>query len=272
MLCQEGQSLDAYFINNEVDEFHVCDCNFYETSDLFKTRFEIFNLEKCFFSKFVGFENCVFGKNDSKEAKYIALFKYVTFQSFVNLRNATFLSGLDFDLVNLSSSASLNALNADIPIANTERETFRIIKDSFQKIGNNIEANKYFVKEMKKYKEELSNTKKWYSQDRVIFFWNEKISNFGQSYLRPIAIFFIFALLYKWVIAGYNNETLYKIYPPLNGAISNTADFLNSMIRNIPHFSKVLKSGMESVSLVFYLIFVVLIWQTVVAVKRHVRR
>ena len=57
------------------------------------------------------------------------------------------------DLENINLKESPNFLNTKIEPKNTNRETFRITKDSFDKIGNHIEANKFFVYEMKKHKE-----------------------------------------------------------------------------------------------------------------------
>jgi len=257
------------FANNVIDDFVVNNCSFHEVSDFCGSTFEKFRFEKSSFKNIVGFEGCTFGKGRSSDAEHIAFFIYVTFLNSANFRNANFLSGLDFELVTLS--ASLNFLNSYVPLHNTNRETFRIIKDSFQKIGNNIEANKFFVYEMKKYREELRHAK-GRGQEKVIFCLNDWISDFGECYWKPAILFFITTILYKCVIWGYNKDLLYKICPPFNGFICASAELFNSLVRDIPHFSKVLRSGMEFVSFIFYLFFVILIWQTVVAVKRHVRR
>ena len=90
------------------------------------------------------------------------MFEYVTFLSFTNFRNTTFYSGLNLENSNLKEAP--NFLNIDINPKFTNRETFRIIKNSFDKIGNNIEANKFFVFEMNKYEEELK--KKPMSQEK----------------------------------------------------------------------------------------------------------
>jgi hypothetical protein len=153
----------------------------------------------------------------------------------------------------------------------TNRETFRIIKHSFDKIGNNIEANKFFVLEMKKYKEELSESKE-ITQEKVVFILNEMISDFGQSYLRPMSLLVGLGCVYTALVIGCEKNVLYRIYVPANNLLSGVSDCVNGFAMNILPFSKFLKPGMEFVSLIFYVVFAALIWQTVIAVKRHVRR
>ena len=161
-------------------------------------------------------------------------------------------------------------MNANINEKYSNRETFRIIKSSFDKIHNYIEANKYFAYEMKKYKEELKGTNK--TQEKLILFLNEKISNYGQSYIWPIFYMIATSIIYYLLILGYENNILYEIHPSINGALEKISSFVNNVSKNISPFSKILKAGMEFVSLVFYIIFASLIWQTLVAVKRHTRR
>ena len=161
-------------------------------------------------------------------------------------------------------------MKTNIDEKNTNRETFRIVKSSFDEIHNYIEANKYFSYEMKKYKEELKGTNK--TQEKVILFLNEKISNYGQSYVKPIFYMIATSIIYYLLILGYENNILYEIHPSSNGFLEKISSSVNNVSKNILPFSKALKSGMEFVSLLFYIIFASLIWQTLVAVKRHTRR
>lgn len=71
---------------------------------------------------------------------------------------------------------------------------------------------------------------------------------------------------------GYENNILYEIRPSINGALEEISGFVNNLSENILPFSKILKDGMEFISLIFYIIFASLIWQKLVAVKRHTRR
>ncbi|MEQ1741060.1 MAG: hypothetical protein ABL869_00940 [Candidatus Nitrotoga sp.] len=256
------------FKQNTVSNFEITNSNFFELVDTYKTKYRMFKMHKSICEDFVGFENCEFGEANNNSKGLLPRFLYATFTSFVNFRNTEFHSGLDIEHVNLKESP--NFLNAKINPTNSNRETFRIIKNSFDEIGNHIEANKFFVLEMKKYKEELAGTNQY--QERCILFLNEIISNFGQSYMRPIFMMIAASFIYFGLVFGYEKEALYKIYIPANDCLSAISALANNVSKNILPFSRFLKNGMESVSLAFYIIFVSLAWQIVVAVKRHTRR
>jgi len=77
------------------------------------------------------------------------------------------------------------------------RDTFRQLKYVNDQQGNIIEANKFYSIEMKKYKEDLKKENcKTHWQDKIIFCINEKVSNFSQSWLRPLICFFIIGLFF----------------------------------------------------------------------------
>jgi len=256
------------FKENEVKTFLVTNSNFEGLFDAYKTRFTYFEMQKIICSDFVGFEHCDFGIKNDSSMELVPRFLYATFMSFVNFRNTKFYSGLDIEHINFKESP--NFLNSEITPQNSNRETFRIIKNSFDEIGNHLEANNYFIFEMKKYKEELDNSNKY--QEKLIFFLNEKVSNFGQSYLRPLGLMVAFSIVYYILVLGYENEILYKIFPPANSLINSISAFSNDISKNILPFSKFLNKGMEFISLVFYVIYASLIWQILVSVKRHTRR
>lgn len=252
-----------------IDEMKLIDTNFNGLFDSYSTAYGNFYCFKSIFSDFVGFERCKFASSQSDhELNKISTFKYVTFLSFTNFRNATFYKGLDLEATNLKEPP--NFLNIDLQSNNTNRETLRIIKHSFDKIGNHIEANKFFILEMSKYKQGLSGKRT--SPEKIIFWLNEKSSKFGQSYILPILWIITFSVIYYLLILGHESNLLYKLAPPINNIISCVSDILNGIASNIIPFNKLVREGMEFVSLLFYVIFASLIWQTIVAVKRYTRR
>lgn len=251
------------FKGNKVSDFILFDVNYYKVFDSHKTKYNSFIVEKCIFTDFAGFECCEF----SYDNQITSTLKYVTFTSFVNFRNSTFKFGLDVERVNFKESPSF--LHSYISPAGTNRETYRIIKNSFEKVGNNIEANKYFSLEMRKYEVELSGSR--LSQEKIIFWLNKSISNFGMNYFKPMWLIFLFSFLYKVIIDAYDKRLLYKIYPDFNDYINGVCVFFNSLAVNIIPFGKFLHPGMEFVSLIFYVIFASLIWQTIVSIKKHTR-
>lgn len=275
------------------------DSNIDKIFDVFGSWFLKTKFEKMIFDDFVGFEKVQFGIKGNCEKKYIAEFIYTTFMSFSNFREAEFHSGLDFERANLKETP--NFLGAAVSQSNTNRETFRIIKHSFDSVGNQIEANKFFVKEMKAYKKELDNIKsknnclierlkksekkeelkefkksrefKESKRARLVFNINYCISEFGENYFKPIRLLIYSLLIYtlfNYVHNCYFEKFEYLI-PPWFDRVSV---FLNDLANNFLPFSGFLKdkSGMEFISLFFYIWFAILVWQIIVAIKRHTQR
>tara|TARA_R110001599_G_scaffold350254_2_gene580039 strand:+ start:22654 stop:24183 length:1530 start_codon:yes stop_codon:yes gene_type:complete len=249
-------------------DFKFIDSNCFKLVDAFETNFHKFIIEKSIFEDFVGFEKCQFGSINDNTEEFSAIFLYATFLSFVNFRKTDFYSGLDIEHINLKEAP--NFLNANINSTNTNRETFRIIKNSFDKIGNHIDANKFFVQEMRKYKNDLK--KKKVTQEKIIYFINEKFSNFGQSYIRPILWLLLVSTIYAGLIYGHQSGYLYEVYPPANELIASISNSVNFVAKHALPFKNILREGMEFVSIIFYIIMASLIWLTIVAIKRHTKR
>ena len=218
------------------------------------------------------FEGVRFGEINGKYLKsdqYVTIFKYVTFMTASNFKNTNFFYSLDFENVDLREQP--NFLKSYVNSYNTNRETFRIIKHSFDSKGNNLEGNRFFVEEMKAYKRELNNEgSKW---EKLIFFANDIISDFGRSYIRPIAWLVVSLILYTILLnahASYFKNYQYFLHPYFD----TFSVYANSAASNFLPFSRFLesKSGFELISLFFYIWFGILIWQIVVAVKRHTQR
>jgi len=252
------------FKDNDIRKFQLENTNFKKLVDTFNTNFKNFSIIRCIFDDFVAFENCMFGGHNT------TLFRYATFLSFVNFRKTTFHTGLDIKNINLKESP--NFLETKVAFKGTPRETFRIIKHSFEKIGNNIEANTFFVKEMEKYKEELYKDKKSKKSDKIILFLNDEISNFGQSYIKPIKWIILTAILFMFVTYAHEHNYLYQFSPEINKTINSLVSKINEFSSSILPFSKFLIKGIEFISLIFYIIFTSLIWQTIVAIKRHTKK
>lgn len=252
-----------------ISYFELNNSNVSEVFDSFDSRFIRFLFYKSIFKDFSGFEKVHFGLEDNFNDLYTARFIYTTFMSFSNFRSTKFLSGLDFENSNLKEQP--NFLKTEIGSKNTNRETFRIVKKSFDDVGNQLEANKFFVEEMKAYKKELDDDgDKW---DRLVYRANEEISDFGRSYIKPSVLLFLSLIIYTSLLSIH--ESFFEHYSyflhPLVDCLSVQA---NEVAKNLLPFSRFLekKSGIEFVSLLFYIWFGILIWQIVVSVKRHTQR
>ncbi len=142
--------------NTSINKLIFNDSNVSRVFDAFGSKFEEAYFYKSIFHDFAGFEKVEFGIDGNLDYEYVAKFIYTTFQDFSNFRNTNFHSGLDFENVNLKEQP--NFLNAIVNQENTNRESFRIIKNSFDSVGNKIEANRFFVQEMKAYKQEIKDS------------------------------------------------------------------------------------------------------------------
>lgn len=254
--------------NRVIKDFKFENSNIEKVFDAFESKFEKSYFYKSIFSDFSGFERVVFGAEGKDTEEYQAKFVYTTFMSFSNFRSTIFLSGLDIESANLKERP--NFLKTKISPKNTKRETFRIIKKSFDDVGNQMEANRFFVEEMKAYNKELDDGNKW---DRLVYLANEEISDFGGSYTKPIKLLLLSIVIYtSWlsIHQSYFEEHIYFIHPWFD-CLSKLA---NNSAKNFLPFSRFLvgKNGMEFISLVFYIWFGILIWQIIVAVKRHTQR
>ena len=109
--------------------------------------------------------------------------------STITIVNSSLFSG--------SAYLTLNSVKwPSTEVINCNRDIFRLLKLVNDKQGNIIEANKFYSAEMKAYKKELkdkNNKSLW--QDRVIFWLNEKVSNFSQSWILPLGWFFTIGLI-----------------------------------------------------------------------------
>lgn len=121
---------------------------------------------------------------------------------------------------------------------------------------------------MKKFQKELS-TNFW---DSLIYKINGFTSDFGQSYLRATSCIIILSITFSLLSLGQEKNILYKIYPPANDVIRFISDLFNGFASGFLPFKQFLRTDMEFVSLIFYIMFGVLIWQTIIAVKRLIKR
>lgn len=275
--------------HSQSNSFLVGHCVFASKFDIRELETDDFNIDS---SEFRGFANCIemecgsFWISNCKfqnvlacgsssfgvaEESTHARMDYTTFNDLLNLRNTKFKKGLDIETINLKSPP--NFLNTDINSKGSNRETFRIIKDSFDKVGNHTEANRFFAEEMRKLMEEVSFQKNPFKKS--LLWINFGVSNFGQNYVLPIVWFVVTLIAFTQIRRSQTRSIL--DFPDeeearIAGFAKSFSGYLNEMASNIKPFQRFLVEGMEFVSLIFYIIFIALIYQTVVALKRHVRR
>ena len=85
-------------------------------------------------------------------------------------------------------------------------------------------------------------------------------------------MFFLSIVIFSSLYYAFSERWLYKMAPDYNIYFESISAFVNGLAKGLIPFSKFFVPGMEFISLVFYVVNLILIWQIVVAVKRHTRR
>jgi uncharacterized protein YjbI with pentapeptide repeats len=183
-------------------EFKETDCkeiDFYNVT--FKDLVDFYN------SNFMGktnFERTTF-KNISVLTKVIFKddidFKYTTFEKLAQFEETIFEKKLNLentiikDKINFLKTKTLNNENLK-PENIANRETARIIKDSFEQQNNIIEANKFYALEMKEREKELSFLKEPF--EWLVFKIHGISSNHSQDWI--LALFWILNITFSLFI------------------------------------------------------------------------
>lgn len=252
-----------------VNKLQILGTEFNSSTDFEGSFFNNFIISRTIFKDFASFVDCTFGRPQISSPEIGAIFDFVTFLGFCSFRSSKFYQGLDIQ--NTSMKETLNFYGIFIDKNLTNRETFRIIKNSFDKVGNFIEGNRYYKLEMLKHQTELSNNGSL--SERILFWLYKLTSDFGQSIIRPIFWFALTAIVYWLLIETKNVDLIFRLLPESTGDILN--DFFmifNSMTKYIIPYKTWLKPGMEFISFIFYIIFTSLIWLVILAIKRHTKR
>lgn len=327
--------------NNDLDFYKsVFDDNFEMT--LRNSSTSIINFNECVFNKIaifddliaheLLFQNSKFFENCKMENLFIQeimdlnnvdFFKNVSlndskFQYTINLIDTTFYSNasfietvfLELNLERTTFLGNTNFLNASSDFSDNNkielniknRETARIIKNSFEQQNNIIEANRFYALEMKEREKELSpfkNLFEWltfkihgmasdHSQDWLlalfwilsftftstfVYFINKKLDTSLEFILVDIFIYFVFiGLSYLIYHSRYNNYWailgLYIIY------VIGTLDLtLYNLSNHINPFS--IMTGFSKLTfeiLIYKIIIAYLIYQLIVSVRQNTRR
>lgn len=197
-------------------------------SKIGKIDFENSLFEEVMVFKDIEFKEKVDFKNAMFEKK--VLFDNTYLNDTINLENCIFKDEVNF--INLKSKKNSNSIDVE------NRETARIIKYSFDKIGNIIEANKYYAFEIKKTKKELyatfnSSNKKQTFLDLLVFIVHGIFSNHSQNYLLVIFwIFIVGSVTAFWINQSLHIDEIFKymlIVTKFDKDSNNIAMFFNKV-------------------------------------------
>jgi uncharacterized protein YjbI with pentapeptide repeats len=189
------EMIDTVFNKNfklhdcELKEIEIDNCDFEKNADFFKSKF-LHKNETIFkglnFRGLALFGECQFNSK--------LLLEYVTFEKLTHFREAIFKHGIDLEKVNIEKELNFygaKGLDHKASIEETSQESYRIIKHSFQSVGNTIEANKYHSFELEKRKNDLwklsfkEKKEKW--QELFVFEFHWRTSQHSRNWLLPLA-------------------------------------------------------------------------------------
>jgi uncharacterized protein YjbI with pentapeptide repeats len=248
--CPEIKSLDFSKIvfeqKVEIKECTINSCNFEDTRfkdfcDFEESTFNAIKFKNTVFEKLVTFQKTKFTENVD--------FYYVTFKTHSIFKNTIFEKTVNFENTLFEVDGSFYGISSkegkieDIVVGN--RETARIIKNSFEQQNNIIEANKFYALEMEKREEELDKdiTKGKNITEWLIFKIHSISSNHSQS--AYLSFLWIFNLSYLYIIYCSTSSVIDNII-----AFSAIAIILLSMI----DMKNALKIGL-TITLLEFLVF-----------------
>lgn len=235
-------------------------------------RFGRMAIERCRFFDVLSLESvkyaCEASSSEEDEESYVS-FKFCAFDKMINFRNVFFEIPLDLRHTNRKELPTfIGAYFTRSSRKKTDRETFRIIKHSFEAVGNQVEANQYFAMEMEAYRKELKGCPGRLSE-RFLLACNGLMSGHGQSYVRPVFLIVLLMFVFQLVRYGSEQNWLLRLCPQAEPYVQ----VANGWARSLIVFQPLMKTeGLELVSLLFGLLFSILIWQTLSAIRRHTRK
>lgn len=197
--CFNIKKIDFY---NSVfnDKFRFQKCKISEKALFNNTRFKDLadfyhsTFNKVSFTRTTFEDIAVFTKMAFKEN---ADFQYTTFEKLSLFRSTTFQKELNLQ----DSIFKENANFLDIRVNTLNRETARIIKDSFEQQNNIIEANKFYALEMKEREKELDKDKKNNFFEWLVFKIHGLSSNHSQNWV--LALFWIVNISFVYSFLSY---------------------------------------------------------------------
>ena len=127
------------------------------------------------------------------------------FKSHTVFKNTKLHEGIKLDYVNLGSLVNffgLKKLDTTKSIENTSQESYRIIKNQFDKIGNNFEANKYHSLELAK----ARKTSPICSLDYIVLLFHFVFSNHSKNWLLSLFWIAMVGMFTAFYLSGFTLE------------------------------------------------------------------
>ena len=259
-----------------IEDLQVTDTVFEKNFDLSASVIQRVNYTGVEFESFALYERATFGhKNPLLNHDQFAEFERVSFHKTANFRDVVFYIPVDLrNTVFLQTPTFLGSVFKSEAKRQTDRETFRIIKQSFVAVNNQIEADRIYALEMEAYRSELkrNNGSFW---DVFLLNFNAYISNHGQNYIRAACWLLGCISLIALVLANDQPENQWvPTYIPMPDWWLSMMQMLNGFALGFLPFST-LYEGREHLALFIMLATFGLsgiTWQLLVALRRHSRK
>ena len=166
---------------------------FEDLADFNNTSFNKINFYKTTFKDIAVFTETIFNKKVD--------FKHTTFEKLSIFRNSEFKDSINLKDAIFKEKA--NFLEIKTKVAN--RETARIIKDSFEQQNNIIEANKFYALEMKEREKELSPKKDFF--EWLVFKVHNISSNHSQDWFSCL----LWIIIFSFVVGLFNQKYYFEV-------------------------------------------------------------
>jgi|GEM_PF-3322089 len=186
---------------SKINEATFENTRFKDLVDFYKTHFYKIDFEKTTFEDISVFTETTFHE-------YVD-FKYTTFNKLALFRKTVFEKTVNFEDSIFKEEANFLDVNANM----ANRETARIIKNSFEKQNNIIEANKFYALEMQEREKELNKLAKKGKNltDWVVFKFHSISSDHSQSWFLALVWIAITTLLFTFWKAIDADQKVFEI-------------------------------------------------------------
>lgn len=207
--------------NAEIKAIKINNVDFESLAEFNEVTFQDeFDFKEISYKGFTLFDKCIFNTK--------AEFEYIIFEKFTSFRGSTFNKGLNLDYTSGDKEINffgINGLESDESKHETSRETYRIIKNNFEKNGNKIEANKYHALELDQRRRELAKNKWKNISDYIVFKIHDLSSEHSTNWF--LALFWMFVVSYITNKFLGNELSIDCVFKYIN-ILSKIEDFDNS--------------------------------------------
>ncbi|QOG11239.1 hypothetical protein [Arcobacter sp. FWKO B] len=216
--------------NCVVDEVLIKDVDFEKNADFYKSKFIKGMDTNDIYFKSINFKGlALFG--DTEFFKKL-IFKYVTFEGYNHFKSSKLHKGLDLEYTNVQKEINFYGMDI-LDKTTTSQETYRIIKNQFEKLNNKIEANKYHALELEQRKKELEKNKWQNFSEYLVFKIHSISSKHSTSYAIPLVWIFMVSLCTNYFLGNtminFSSNGWNNIFKYIN-ILSNIEAFNNSYI------------------------------------------